>query len=61
MRGQSRFLGLTSVSVLEDTPGSFGDDQDYPANSSTGSFPADPGLLSQRLEREAAKQRTSSS
>ena len=60
MENQSPFLGLTSASVLEDTPGNFAQDQDNLAHFSTGSFPTDSGLLSQRLETEAAKQRTSS-
>ena len=60
IENQSPFLGLTSASVLEDTPGSFGQDQANIAHFSTGSFSVDPGLLSQRLETEAAKQRVSS-
>lgn len=60
MESQSPFLGLTSASVLEDTPGNFGEDQDNLAHFSTGFFSTDSGLLSQRLETEAAKQRASS-
>ena len=60
MGTQSPFLGLTSASVLEDTPGNFAQDQDNLAHFSTGPLPTDPGLLSQRLETEAAKQRASS-
>lgn len=59
-KNQSRFLGLTSASVLEDTPGNFGEDQEYLAHFSTGSFPVDSEQLSQRLETEAAKQRACS-
>ena len=54
---QSRFLGLTSASILEDTPENFGEDQGYLASFSTGPCPADSERLSQRLETEAAKQR----
>ena len=57
---QSPFHGLTSASVLEDTPGNFGEDQDNLAHFSPGSFSTDSGLLSQKLEIEAAKQRASS-
>ena len=57
---RSRLHGLTSASVLEDTLGNFGDDQDNPSPFSASSFSADSALLSQRLETEAAKQRTSS-
>lgn len=57
---QSPFLGLTSASVLEDTPGNFGEDQDNLDHFSTSPFPADSGHVSQRLETEAAKQRASS-
>ena len=60
MKNQSRLLGLTSASVLEDTPGNFGEDQEYLAHFSTGSFPIDSEQLSQRLETEAAKQRACS-
>ena len=60
MGNQSPLLGLTSASVLEDTPSHFAQDQDNLAHFSTGSFPTDSGLLSQRLETEAAKQRASS-
>ena len=60
MENQSPFLGLTSASVLEDTPGNSAQDQDNLAHFSAGSFPTDSGLLSQRLETEAAKQRACS-
>ena len=59
-KNQSNFLGLTSASVLEDTPGNFRADQDYLAHFSTESFPVDSEHLSQRLETEAAKQRACS-
>lgn len=59
-QNQSPFFGLTSASVLEDTPGNFGEGQDNLAQFSAGSFPTDSGLVSQRLETEAAKQRVSS-
>ena len=59
MENQSPFLGLTSASVLEDTPGNFARDQDNLAHLSIGSFPTDSGSLSQKLETEAAKQRAS--
>ena len=57
MKGQSRFMGLTSASVMEDTPGNFGEDQGNLAPFSMTSLPVESGLLSQRLETEAAKQR----
>ena len=53
----SALFGLTSASVLEDTPGNFGEAQ---AHFPTGSFPAESKRLSQQLETEAAKQRASS-
>lgn len=45
---------------MEDAPGKFGEDQDSLTQYLTTSVTADAGILSQRLETEAARQRASS-